>query len=188
MRSHLPRFATNTVAFFIAGALLAGCSSAVFSNATDSFVLSTDVGSVPVGVSLPAGNGLFKASYSGSWGAKTFGCGRYCMGFTLTWSGTGSARYLRASRETGTISFEFTEPAGPCLGGTGAATLTSLSHPQNSIVMALTMHRHLGGCNTDWQFAVKSGTGKFQAATGAGGVTFTEDHSYTDQLKGTLKY
>lgn len=189
--------AQYAVSLCVAIAVLAGCNGAAditptqngsLSNTINSYVPGPGNSPVRAGVSLPVGGGSFKASYSGSFTSKKFYCGRYCIGHTYEWSGTGSGNFIRRSKESGGTSFEWMEPVGPCLGGRGLATLTSASHPQNSVVMAITVGKMAHTC-ADWHWTVQSGTGKFRTATGSGGLGFRPNgQAYTDRWKGALSF
>ena len=158
--------------------LLAGCST---------------IPSVPTHVQMEretirASGGSFVATYSGNYAIRD--CGG-AIG-TFHFNGSGSGSFIHGSKESGTMS-----SGDKGCQWFGNATLTSSSHPRNSITMRLSL-LNFGNGNTPChprfgakvKFIVGGGTGRFINAAGNGTVVFMchSDGTYSDQWSGTITY
>lgn len=136
--------------------------------------------------------GAFSAGYAGS--DTLLACHVPDGQGSFKFSGTGTGTFIHTSNEQGSMSGNVFEGCG----WTGSATLSSASHPRNSIIVNLSLARPgLGGfntpCNTHGKkitFSVSGGTGRFALATGSGTVMFTcnSNGSYTDRWSGTITF
>ena len=163
------------LSLFIAVAV-AGCSNiATVSNEP----LSGPRSSQPA---ITSSGGPFTGAFSG----EETGGSTCSLNEPFKFSGTGSATFIHASSETGSVVWK----TGFTCHLTGFATLKSIRHPRNSITFFL--QGQTQGCNprSGLQFRVTSGTGRFAHATGNGILHFLcqSSGSYTDQWTGTLQF
>ena len=153
--------------------LLAGCSA---TPSVPTHVQMQDA-------TIQQSGGPFGASYAG-----TETGGNSCLlNQPFKFSGTGSAAFLHASSESGSMVWSH----GFTCDLVGSATLTSTNHPHNSVTVRL--EYELPGCEhsfTGMPFTVTSGTGRFANAAGSGTIKFSchSDGSYTDHWSGTITF
>ena len=159
-------------------------------SAIASFVLvgCSAVASVPTHVQMQSATiqrsgGSFQAGYAG---AETGGYS-CLLSHPFKFSGTGSAAFLHASSESGSMVWGH----GYTCDMQGSATLTSTNHPRNSVTVRL--EYELPGCERSFRgipFTVIGGTGRFANATGSGTIQLSchSNGTYTDKWSGTITY
>ena len=135
------------------------------------------------GAAIKTSGGAFSASYAG-----TETGGNSCLlSQHFKFSGTGSATFLHASSESG----EMVWGRGFTCDLLGRATLTSTTHPHNTVTVEL--EYNLPGCEASMHpmtFRVIGGTGRFANAKGSGSVRFSchTGGTYSDKWSGTLTF
>src|SRR4029077_7994248 len=110
--------------------------------------------------------GPFGARYAGT-EAGGFSC---ALGSTFKFSGAGSAAFLHASSESGSMVWSH----GFSCDLQGSATLTSTKHPHNSVTVRL--EYGLPGAQHSLKgmpFTVTGATGRFADAAGSGTIRFS---------------
>jgi len=169
----------------IATAVLAGCGG------SHNMVPQTDV-SLPsmtpqqqtIQLAEPLTSGkVFDASYSGR--VTTKDKRKSCP--TTTIEGDGDASFLHQSSEYTTISW--VRVLSGCFPAPGATfTLTSVSHPEDSILLKVPGMFISGGT---FNYKVAGGTGRFAKARGHGTLVFTVYQgymTYSDKWTGTIRF
>ena len=127
--------------------------------------------------------GPFGASYAGN----ETGGNSCLLNHPFKFSGTGSAAFLHASSESGSMVWSH----GFTCDLVGSDTLTSTNHPHNSVTVR--MEYGLPGCQRSFKgmtFTVTGGTGRFANAAGSGTIKFSchSNGTYTDQWSGTITF
>ena len=127
--------------------------------------------------------GPFGASYAGT-ETGGFSC---ALNRPFKFSGAGSAAFLHASSESGSMVWSH----GFSCDLQGSATLTSTNHPHNSVTVRL--EYELPGCERSFRgipFTVIAGTGRFANAAGSGRIQFSchSNGAYTDKWSGTITF
>ena len=135
------------------------------------------------GATIRSSGGPFSARYAG-----TETGGNLCLlNDPFKFSGTGSATFLHATSESGSMVWSH----GFNCDLVGSATLTSSNRPHNSVTVRL--EYQLPGCERSFKgipFTVTGGTGRFANATGNGTIRFAcqSNGTYTDQWSGTITF
>jgi hypothetical protein len=177
------RFRLHQALAVAALAALAACSAA------QSVSPGVDAGSrLRVGASPVVSRHVakFTAGYSGRISQN----GDCSNSKTLTYQGSGHAKFLRSSSEL--ISLTWNCGTG---GVTGSATLTSTKHRGDSITASLSTTHVTNPCYMKHlSFTITGGSGRFRNATGNGTLAFIEGSSYcfyyeyADKWHGTLSF
>ncbi len=109
---------------------------------------------------------------------------------TVDVSGTGTATFIGANKETGQLSATFN--GGSCGSGSGTLTMTSSSNPANSVTAAVAGRVCLNFLTLSIRvtYTITGGTGTFAHAAGSGHIKATASlsGSYHDRWSGTLTY
>ena len=128
----------------------------------------------------------FTAAYSGTY-SKSGDCSLTAM---LIYKGQGKAKFLHSSNEQLSLILYCGSR-----GLTGAATLTSVQRPRDTIAASVTSSDFKSPCNGfTMSFTVTGGTGRFRRATGGGSIVLNalsskcSSYSYSDKWSGTLKF
>ena len=205
MQCHLPRFASNSVAFLVVGIFLAvslvacrGSQDFLGAGAFQLNGLERSAGPAQataqrnsIGDLGALGGGPFNGGYTGQFSLVTCVTGLHGRKGTFTFSGLGKASFLRKSTEQGQLT-EGVINNNICVGWGGNATLTSVRNPANTIYVQLNDRNFVQSlCGQAVSFSVIWGTGKFARAAGNGTVTFQCSGSsgqYIDQWSGTITF
>lgn len=168
--------------FVFAVLMLTACASSPMFQGHPS-APSRQLGGETVG---PSNGGPFTAKYSGSYTLSS--CSSHSSGH-FNFSGSGSGSFIHGSSESGSM----TQSPFDCV-WSGTATLTSMLHPSNQIVVSLSLN-HISPnspCNPmeeHVEFVVRGGTGRFRHATGRGTIAFScSSGKYTDQWSGSITF
>jgi hypothetical protein len=139
---------------------------------------------IPGAVRMPPANGrMFQAGYSGTYSSVRRG-----KDGSITVDGNGTASFLGASRESGTLKWRCGAIGGCYFDGT--LVLRSSKHPKVAIFMQVKWFNGLWCPAYAVHYTVSRGKRRFQGATGSGTVAFSCSGSsaYSDQWLGALSF